>query len=79
VVADALRGRHDGTLLDVVYAGWPTPLARAAVASGMEVVSGLDMLVHQAGAQFELFTGVPAAPVAAMFAAGRAALAEGGR
>ena len=78
-VADALRGRHEGTLLDVVYAAWPTPLARAATACGMEVVSGLDMLVHQAGAQFELFTGVPVAPVAAMFAAGQAALAEGRR
>lgn len=61
------------TLLDVVYADWPTPLARAVRARGSRVISGLDMLVHQAAAQFELFTGQPA-PVAAMFAAGRAAL-----
>jgi shikimate dehydrogenase len=33
------------------------------------------MLVHQAAAQFELFTGQPA-PVEAMFDAGRAALAS---
>lgn len=56
------------TLLDVVYADWPTPLARAAQAHGAEVVSGLEMLVHQAAAQVELFTGRPA-PREAMAAA----------
>lgn len=67
--------RLDGaTLLDVVYADWPTPLARAATARGARVVSGIEMLVHQAARQFELFTGVVPAPVAAMLAAGRAAL-----
>ncbi len=60
-------------LLDVVYAHWPTPLAQAATGAGMVVISGLDMLVHQAAAQFTLFTGQPA-PVEAMLAAGRAAL-----
>ena len=60
-------------LLDVVYADWPTPLARAARERGATVVSGLEMLVHQAARQFELFTGEPA-PVVAMQAAGRAAL-----
>lgn len=64
-------------LLDVVYADWPTPLARAAAARGATVVSGLEMLVHQAARQFELFTGAPA-PVAAMQAAGRSALGETG-
>jgi shikimate dehydrogenase len=67
--------RFDGvTLLDVVYADWPTPLAQAASAHGMAVVSGLDMLVHQAGEQFRLFTGAEP-PLNAMLAAGRAALA----
>ncbi len=61
-------------LLDVVYTGWPTPLARAVGARGGTVVGGLEMLVHQAAVQFELFTG-SAAPVAAMRAAGLAALA----
>jgi len=65
------------TLLDVVYADWPTPLARAAGRAGFTVVSGLDMLVHQAAEQFRLFTGREA-PVEAMFAAGRAALGHGG-
>lgn len=73
VVAAGVPARHGGVLLDVVYAGWPTPLARAAGAAGMTVVPGLDMLVHQAAEQFRLFTGVPA-PVEAMAAAGRAAL-----
>jgi shikimate dehydrogenase len=61
------------TLLDVVYADWPTPLARCATRRGMAVVPGLDMLVHQAAEQFRLFTG-RTAPVAAMLAAGRQAL-----
>ena len=73
VVAGTVPPAHSGVLLDVVYAGWPTPLARAAARSGMTVVSGLDMLVHQAAEQFRLFTG-RVAPVAAMAAAGRAAL-----
>lgn len=73
--ADAftLPGPRTGLLFDVVYAGWPTALARTAQAAGMTVVGGLDLLVHQAGRQFTLFTGVEA-PIEAMFAAGRAAL-----
>ncbi len=66
-------------LLDVVYADWPTPLARLVTAAGGPVVSGLEMLVHQAAAQFELFTGVVPAPVGAMLAAGREALAARAR
>ncbi|EAP99338.1 putative shikimate 5-dehydrogenase [Janibacter sp. HTCC2649] len=62
------------TLLDVVYADWPTPLARSARAAGADVISGLDMLVYQAAAQIELFTGRPG-PVDVMFAAAHAAMA----
>lgn len=72
-VALTVPPAHAGMLLDVVYAGWPTPLARAAAAAGMTVVPGLDMLVHQAAEQFRLFTGHDA-PLDAMAAAGRAAL-----
>jgi shikimate dehydrogenase len=62
-------------VFDVVYDPWPTPLAAAAAASGGVLVSGLDLLVHQAVIQFELFTGVTA-PLDAMRAAGERALAE---
>lgn len=61
-------------LFDVIYDPWPTPLASAATGA---VVSGLDLLVHQAAVQFTLFTGVPA-PLAAMREAGEAALAARG-
>jgi len=52
-------------LLDAVYDPWPTPLAAAVAAAGGRVVSGLQMLLHQAFAQVEQFTGLPA-PRAAM-------------
>lgn len=58
----------DVPLLDVVYAPWPTPLAAAYLASGAVVVSGAQMLLHQAAAQVELMTGRPA-PLEAMRAA----------
>ena len=70
-----LAEARGGLLLDAVYAGWPTPLARRGAAAGMQVVGGLELLVAQAARQFEQFTGV-AAPVEAMRAAGRAALGD---
>lgn len=60
-------------LLDLVYAPWPTPLARVAQAAGVPVLGGLPMLVAQAAEQFRLMTGCPA-PLAAMRAAGESAL-----
>jgi shikimate dehydrogenase len=61
-------------VFEALYDPWPTPLAAAALASGRVVVSGMDLLVHQAALQFELFTGRPA-PVDAMRDAGERALA----
>ncbi|MBW0015586.1 shikimate dehydrogenase [Mycobacterium sp.] len=55
-------------LLDAVYEPWPTPLARAVAAAGGRVIGGLQMLLHQAFAQVEQFTGLPA-PRAVMAAA----------
>jgi shikimate dehydrogenase len=55
-------------LLDAIYDPWPTPLAKIVAAAGGSVVSGLDMLLHQAFAQVEQFTGRPA-PKEAMRAA----------
>jgi len=64
--ADGLAGvRPGGVVLDVVYAPWPTAFAAAAEAAGARVVSGLEMLLHQAVAQVELMTG-RTPPVAAM-------------
>lgn len=63
------------TVLDVVYAPWPTPFAAAAGAAGARVVSGLEMLLHQAVAQVALMTGRPG-PVEEMRAALDAAVAE---
>jgi shikimate dehydrogenase len=60
-------------LFDVVYDPWPTPLARLAAAEGRALVSGLDLLVHQAALQVELMTG-RAAPLGAMRRAGEQAL-----
>ncbi|MFR9727220.1 shikimate dehydrogenase [Streptomyces sp. MS19] len=64
-----------GTLFDVLYDPWPTPLAAAWAERGGPVVGGLDLLVHQAVLQVERMTGVPAAPLAAMREAGGSALA----
>ena len=64
------RWANAPVVFDVVYDPWPSPLLGAA--AGV-VVSGLDLLVHQAALQVELFTG-RAAPLAAMRAAGEKAL-----
>ena len=58
-------------VFEVLYDPWPTPLA-AARRDGV-LVSGMDLLVHQAALQFELFTGI-AAPLEAMRTAGLDAL-----
>jgi shikimate dehydrogenase len=54
-----------GVLFDVLYDPWPTALARSARDAGHTVVSGLDLLLHQALRQVELMTG-RAAPLEAM-------------
>ena len=56
-------------VFDVVYDPWPSPLA--ASAGDRVLVTGHDLLLHQAALQFEMFTGL-IAPVEAM----RAALPE---
>jgi shikimate dehydrogenase len=49
-------------LFDVVYAPWPTPLAERARAAAMAIVSGLDLLVHQACGQVRWMTGQEIGP-----------------
>ena len=63
-------------VLDVVYSPWPTALAQAAARSGVPVIAGFDLLLHQAALQFELMTGGEPAPLSAMRAAGHAELAR---
>ncbi|MFE7363721.1 shikimate dehydrogenase [[Kitasatospora] papulosa] len=62
-----------GILFDVLYEPWPTALASRWAGAGADVVSGLDLLVHQAALQVEQMTGLDA-PLAVMRAAGEAAL-----
>lgn len=64
-----------GALFDVLYHPWPTRLAAAWAGNGGVVLGGLDLLVHQAVLQFQLFTGVAPGPLDAMRAAGEKALA----
>lgn len=63
-----LDWRPGQLVLDVLYAGWPTPLARRVEEAGGDSISGLEVLFWQATAQVELMTGQPA-PIAAMRAA----------
>jgi shikimate dehydrogenase len=71
------RWRDVPVVFEALYDPWPTPLAASALggSGGRVVVGGLDLLVHQAALQFELFTGL-AAPLAAMREAGERALAQ---
>lgn len=59
-----LQNAHDlvasaHAVFDVIYDPWPTPLAKAAKEAGVPLVSGLDLLAHQATFQVELMTGRP--------------------
>lgn len=55
-------------VMDIVYKPIETALVQAARAAGAPVIHGGRMLLHQAAAQFELYTGRPA-PLDAMDAA----------
>ena len=52
-------------VMDIVYAPLATRLLREAEAAGCQVINGLEMLLYQGVAQFELWTG-KAAPVELM-------------
>jgi shikimate dehydrogenase len=57
VLAKHPKGR---VLLDVVFGKKQTPLGSEASSMGWKVAAGWRMLLHQALAQFELYTGQPA-------------------
>ena len=61
-------------VFEALYDPWPTPLAASAESSGRVLVGGLDLLVHQAALQLELFTGLTA-PLDTMRESGERALA----
>lgn len=64
-------------VMDIVYRPLLTRLLREAQARGCRIIDGLQMLIHQATAQFELWTG-QSAPLATMSRAAYAALEEEG-
>jgi shikimate dehydrogenase len=57
--------RSDLTVMDIVYNPVETKLAGDAKAAGAKVVSGVEMLIYQGAASFEVWTG-RAAPVEVM-------------
>lgn len=62
-------------VFEVVYDPSPSPLARAAESSGRALVSGLDLLAHQAALQVQVMTG-RSVPVDLLREAGRKELAR---
>ena len=68
------RWRDVPVVFEALYDPWPTPLAASAQGSGRVLVGGLDLLVHQAALQVELFTGLTA-PLDTMRETGERALA----
>ena len=62
-LADTMSARQ--VVFDVVYARGGTRFLEQARARGATVVDGLEMLLAQAAAAFEVWTGIPA-PLAAM-------------
>ena len=65
VAAQLAPPQEAGFLFDAIYHPWPTPLASNWEG---EVLSGLDLLVHQALGQVELMTGATV-PIAVLWAA----------
>jgi shikimate dehydrogenase len=63
-VTDAVLA-HFQLVMDIVYAPLETVLLKEARAAGCQVINGLEMLLYQGVAQFELWTG-KTAPVVLM-------------
>jgi shikimate 5-dehydrogenase len=75
--APLLRHQIPPTALvyDLVYNPLETPLLREAARAGAGVLGGIQMLVYQGAASFEMWTGQPA-PVPVMLAAATRAMEE---
>lgn len=63
IVSDSLKS--DLTVMDIVYNPVETQLVKDAKATGAKVVSGVEMLIYQGAAAFEIWTG-KRAPVQVM-------------
>jgi shikimate dehydrogenase len=63
IAPDSLK--VDLTVMDIVYNPVETKLARDAKAVGAKVISGVEMLIYQGAASFEIWTGKQA-PVQVM-------------
>ena len=57
--------RSNLAVMDIVYNPLETQLAKDAKAAGAKVVSGVEMLIYQGAASFEIWTG-KSAPVEVM-------------
>lgn len=69
--------RPDLAVMDIVYNPVETKLAKDAKAAGAKVISGVEMLIHQGAASFEIWTGCPA-PVEVMRQAAISQLSRAG-
>jgi shikimate dehydrogenase len=58
-VSKAILSRFQ-VVMDIVYAPLQTRLLMEAKAAGCQVINGLEMLLYQGVAQFELWSGKPA-------------------
>jgi len=52
--------RPDLVVMDIVYNPVETELVENARAAGASVITGVEMLIHQGAASFEIWTGCPA-------------------
>jgi shikimate dehydrogenase len=57
--------KHDLTVMDIVYNPVETKLAKDAKVVGAHVISGVEMLLYQGAASFEIWTGL-SAPIEVM-------------
>lgn len=57
LTADEIKAKY---LFEMIYEPQETQLVKFAKERGVEVISGVEMLVHQAARQFEIWTGKPA-------------------
>jgi shikimate dehydrogenase len=47
-----------GTFFEVLYHPWPTSMSKVWTKSSGHVIDGLDLLIHQAVSQIEIFAGI---------------------